>query len=97
MPTYTSVDRAAQKLNVTLEKLRIMQAFGWISITEKNGAEFVRADHEYKAKFILHLQDVLKLTPEQISTVLAAQEPNYSIQDVPRILAGAHANRQTPN
>jgi hypothetical protein len=97
MPAYTPVDRVAQKLNVTLDKLRIMQAFRWISITERNGTEFVRADHEDKAKFILHLQDVLRLTPEQISTVLVAQEPNYSIQDVPRILAGAQPKRQTPN
>jgi hypothetical protein len=87
MPVYTPVDRAAQKLNVTVEKLRILEAFGWISITEKNGIPFLRADLEYKAKFILHLQDVLKLNPQQISTVLFAQEPHYSLKDVPRILA----------
>jgi hypothetical protein len=58
MPAYTSVESVAEKLNVTLDKFRIMQAFGWISITEKNGVEFVRADHEDKGKFILHLQDV---------------------------------------
>ena len=99
MPTqvYTPVDRVAQKLNVTVEKLWILQAFGWISITEKNGTPFVGADHEYKAKFILHLQDVLKLTPQQISTVLLAQEPHYSLKDVPRILAEAPPANQTAN
>jgi hypothetical protein len=97
MQVYTPVERAAQKLNVTVEKLRILQAFGWISIAEKNGAHFVRADHEYKAKFILHLQDVLKLTPQQISTVLLAQEPHYSLKDVPRVLAGTPPDKQTSN
>ena len=99
MPTqvYTPVDRVAQKLNVTVEKLWILQASGWISITEKNGTPFVRADHEYTAKFILHLQDVLKLPPQQISTVLLAQEPHYSLKDVPRVLAEAPPNRQTSN
>jgi hypothetical protein len=90
MQVYTPVDRAAHKLNVTVEKLWILQAFGWISIAEKNGTQF----DEYKAKFILHLQDVLKLTPQQISTVLLAQEPHYSLKDVPRVLAGT-ANTQT--
>lgn len=94
MPVYTPVDRAAQKLNVPVEKLWILQAFGWISITEKSGTHFVRADHEYKAKFILHLQDVLRLTPEQISTVLLAQEPHYSLKDVPRVLAGTPPVKQ---
>jgi DNA-binding transcriptional MerR regulator len=97
MPVYTPIQRVAQKLNVTVEKLRILQAFGWISIAEKNGTQFVRADQEYKAKFILHLQDVLNLTPQQISTVLLAQEPNYSLKDVPRILAGTPHNKQTSN
>jgi len=95
MQVYTPVDRVAQKLNVTVEKLRILEAFGWISITEKNGTPFVREDYEYKAKFILHLQDVLKLTPQQISTVLVAQEPHYSLKDVPRILAETHATKPT--
>ena len=99
MPTqvYNPVDHVAQKLNVTVEKLWIMQAFGWISITERNGTPFVRADHAYKAKFILHLQDVLKLTPQQISRVLLAQEPNYSIKDVPRILVETPPDNQTSN
>jgi hypothetical protein len=93
MQDYTPVDRVAQKLNVTVEKIRIMEAFGWISIIERNGTPFVREDHQYKAKFILHLQDVLKLTPEQISTVLVAQEPHYSLQDIPRILAETHTTK----
>ena len=97
MQVYTPVDRAAQKLNVTVEKLRILQAFGWISIVEKNGTHFVRADHEYKARFIFHLQDVLRLTPQQISTVLLAQEPHYSLKDVPRVLAGMPADKPTTN
>jgi hypothetical protein len=93
MQVYTPIDRVAQKLNVTVEKLWILQAFGWVA--EKNGTHFVREDHEDKAKFILHLQDVLKLTPQQISTVLLAQEPHYSLKDVPRVLAGTPPSKQT--
>jgi DNA-binding transcriptional MerR regulator len=92
MQVYTPIDRVAQKLNVTVEKLRILQAFGWISVAEKNGTHY-----EYKAKFILHLQDILKLTPQQISTVLLAQEPHYSLKDVPRILAETPPNKRMGN
>ena len=87
MPAHTPIDRVAERLNVTTEKLREFQGSGWISIVEKNGMHFIRGDHEYKAKFILHLEQVRKLTPQQISTVLLAAEPPYSLKDVNRILA----------
>jgi hypothetical protein len=56
---------------------------------------FIQGHHEYKAKFILHLQNILKLTPQQISAVLLADEPPYSLKDVGRILAEAQATKQT--
>jgi hypothetical protein len=95
MPAHIPIDNVADRLNVTTEKLWEMQGFGWISIEEKNGTHFIRGHHEYKAKFILHLQNVLKLTPQQISAVLLADEPPYSLKDVGRILAEAQAPKQT--
>ena len=80
---------------MTAEKLWEFQGFGWISIVEKNGIHFIRGHHEYKAKFILHLQKVLKLTPDQISAVLLAQAPAYSLKDVDRILAETQATKPT--
>lgn len=80
---------------MTAAKLWELQGFGWISIMEKNGMHFIRGDHEYKAKFILHLPQVLKLTPQQISTVLLIDEPPYSLKDVGRILAEVQATKPT--
>ncbi len=91
MPTHIPIDRVAERLNVTAEKLWEFQSLGWISIVEKNGVHFIRGHHEYKAKFILHLQNGLKLTPQQISTVLLAEEPPYSCKDIDRILAETQA------
>lgn len=91
------IDRVAKRLNVTTEKLWELQGSGWISIVEKNGMHFIRGHHEYKAKFILHLERVLTLTPQQISTVLLAGEPPYSLKDVGRILADKQATSKQPN
>lgn len=95
MPAYIPIDRVAERLNVTPEKLWELQGYGWISIVEKNGMHFIRGHHEYKAKFILHLQNALQLTTQQISAVLLADEPPYSLQDVGRILAETQATKPT--
>jgi hypothetical protein len=92
---HIPIDSVAERLNVTAEKLWELQGFGWISIVEKNGMHFIQAHHEYKAKFILHLQNVLKLSPQQITAVLLADEPPYSLQDVSRILAETQATKPT--
>jgi len=84
---YTRVDGAAERLNVTVEKLRDLESFGWISVVERNGVLYIPRRHEYKAKFILHLQQVRNLDPRQISRVLFAEEPPYSLKDIDRILA----------
>jgi hypothetical protein len=93
MPQHIPIDRVAERLNVTTETLWAMQGLGWISIVEKNGMHFIRGHHEYKAKFILHLREVRKLTPQQISAVLLADEPPYSLKDVDRILAETQATK----
>jgi len=95
MPEHLPIDRVEKRLNVTAEKLWEFQGLGWISIVEKSGMHYIRGHHEYKAKFILHLQDVRKLTPEQISAVLLAVEPPYSSKDVDRILAEIQATKPT--
>jgi hypothetical protein len=95
MPAHIPIDNVAVRLNVTPEKLWELQGFGWISIVEKNGLHFIPGHHQYKAKFILHLQNVLKLTPQQISAVLLVEEPPYSLRDVGRILAEAQATKPT--
>ena len=94
MPAYTSVDRFAERLNVTVQRLRDFQGFGWISIVEKDGTLFIPDHQEYKAVLILRLQGILKLNPRQISEVLLAEEPPYSLQDVDRIFAKMQAANQ---
>jgi hypothetical protein len=91
MPAYTPVFRIAERLDVTLEKLWDFQAFGWISIVEKDGTLFIPGHQEYKALLILRLQGLLKLNLRQISDILLAEEPPYSLQDVDRILAKTQA------
>jgi len=86
MPEYSPVDLVAERLKVPVEKLWEFEDFGWISIVEKNGGVFIAGQHEYKAKFILHLQNVLKLNLQQISRVLLAEEPPYSLKSVERML-----------
>ena len=70
-----------------VDKLRELESFGWISIVEKNGVLYVPGHHEYKAKFILHLQQVRNLNSQQISRVLFVEQPPYSLKDIDRILA----------
>jgi len=99
VPPYVSIDCVAERLNVTAEKLWELQRVGWIWIVEKNGTPCIPERHEYKAKFILHLQQVLKLSPQQISTVLLVEKPPYSLNDydIDRILAEAQACKTDAN
>lgn len=94
MPVYTPVDRVAERLNTTDEHLWDFEGFGWISIMEKNGTPFIRGDQEYRAKFILGLEQVLKLNRQEISAVLFAEEPPYSFDDVDRILAETQGGKR---
>ena len=92
MPVYTPVETVARRLNSTAEELDNLESFGWISTVEKNGIRYLPGHQEYKAKFVLHLLRIRKLTPQQISTVLIAEQPPYSLQDVDRILADSTRN-----
>ena len=91
VPPYIPVNRAAQTLMITGEKLWELQRYGWIWIVEKNGTPCVPEHHVRKAQFILHLRLVLKLNPIQISRVLLAEKPPYPLNDydIDRILAEA--------
>jgi len=91
MPAFTPVDRVAERLNVTVQRLWDFQGFGWISIVEKDGTFFIPEHQEYKAVLILRLQGVLNLNRRQISEILLTEEPPYSLQDVDRILAKRQA------
>jgi hypothetical protein len=57
----------------------------WISCVRKNGASFLSSRDEYKAKFILHLRR-LKLSDVEIDKVLEAEQPPYSLAQIPKIL-----------
>jgi hypothetical protein len=94
MPVYTPVDHVAERLNITPEHLGVFQGFGWISIVEKHGTLFIRGDQEYRAKFILRLQQVLKLNPQEISAVLFSEEPPYSLNDVDTILSETQGGKR---
>lgn len=96
MPAYVPLDRAAERLNVSSDRLWEFQDFGWISIVEKHGLPFIPQDHEYKAKFILRLQQVLKLTPWEVSEVLA-DEPPFSPDDVNRFLTESKVPKREAN
>jgi hypothetical protein len=88
MPVYTPVDHVAKRLNVTAEQLWVLQGFGWISIVEKNGTPLIRGDQEYRAKFILRLQQIRGLTPQEISGVLAEDRPTPLRMSINVIAAG---------
>ena len=91
LPAYTPVARVAEKLNVTLERLWQFEALGWILIVERDGTLFIPAHQEYKAVLILRLQRLLTLNPGEISEILRAEKPPYSLRDVDRILAKRQA------
>jgi hypothetical protein len=94
MPGYSPIDLVAERLKIPTRKLWEFQDAGWIAIIEKDGEPFIPGDDEYKAKFILHLQQILKLNSQQISRVLLVEEPPYSLHDVDHILAVAQGNRR---
>jgi hypothetical protein len=56
-------------------------------VISKEGRAFVSGQDEYRARFILHLREKLKLTNKQIGIVLANEKPPYSLDQVPAILA----------
>ena len=63
--------------------------------TTNKGRHCIPEHHKCKAKFILHLQQVLNLNPQQISGVLLVEGPPFSLNDydVDRILAEARTSK----
>ena len=80
--TYTPLDRVARRLGTDEETLHCFRQLGWISSVEKNATEFLEGHQEYKARFILYLQNGLGLNSRQIGKVLSEQEPPYSAAKV---------------
>ena len=63
--------------------------------TTNKGRHCIPEHHECKAKFILHLQQVLNLNPQQISGVLLVEGPPFSLNDydVDRIRAEVRTSK----
>jgi hypothetical protein len=92
--TYTPLRRIAQRLGTDEDTLRRFHQLGWISIVEKSGTEYLASQQEYKAKFILYLQQQRGLDSRDITRVLSEQDPPYSAANVDLVLsAGRTAKR----
>lgn len=88
MPRFIRLENAARALATTTEMLEEFARLGWITFFDKDGLIYLTGDQQYRAKFILHLQQKLALKPAQIAKVLEQQKPPYSLNDVERILGG---------
>ncbi len=88
MPFFIQLDDAAKSLNVAPEELVAFEKRGWISVTyfPDTGIPYLKGHQQYRAKFILALRDRFRLSAEQISKVLANQNPPYSLAEVPELL-----------
>ena len=84
---YQLLQTAAGKLQVAEQTLLEFDNAGWISVTTKQGHQFISGHDAYRARFILHLRKKLELTNEQIGVVLSHEEPPYSLDKVASILA----------
>lgn len=90
---HQSISATAAALSATEAELNELHGQGWISTVEKNGIVFVSEQQGYKARFILHLRHKLSLTNDEIALVLDAEEPPYSLKDVPGILGREVTNQ----
>jgi hypothetical protein len=86
MPNYLSVAAVAHRLGVSEAAVQEMLDLGWLKAEKKNGLSFLGGHQEYRARFILALRRKKTLSNEEISFILAEQEPPYSYQRVDAIL-----------
>ena len=93
MPDYRPLTVAAGNLQATENTLIDFTRAGWISVTIRHGCQFISGKDEYRARFILHLRQKLKLTDNEIGIVLSNEKPPYSLDQVPAILARHGAER----
>jgi len=92
MPNYLSVGAVARRLGVAEAAVQEMLDLGWLKAETKNRICFLNGHQEYRARFILALRAKKALSNQEISFVLAEQEPPYDFQKVDSILA----RMQTP-
>ena len=95
--SYVPLENAAQRLQVTVDELLDFHTRGWIYVIHGEEARFLHGCDEYKARFILHLRRSRGLEDHEISTVLLAQEPPYSLDAVDEILAKAGTSGAIPH
>jgi hypothetical protein len=93
MQNYQLITNAAEHLRASEKTLLEFGRAGWIAVIPRNGCLFLSCQDEYRARFILHLRQNLRLTDEQITFVLANEEPPYSVEQVPGILNRHGAKR----
>jgi hypothetical protein len=86
MPNYLSLGAVACHLGVPEAAVQEMLDWGWLKAETKNGICFLNGHQEYRARFILALRAKKALSDQEISWVLAEQEPPYDFQKVDAIL-----------
>jgi hypothetical protein len=87
MPNYLSLVEVARRLGLSETVVQEMLNQGWLTAKKRNGISFLDGHQEYRARFILALRAEKTLNDQQISFVLAEQEPPFSFQQVDSILA----------
>ena len=87
MPNFLSIGTVARHLAVPEAAVQEMLDLGWLNAETKNGLRFLNGHQEYRARFILALRAKKALTDQEISYVLAEQEPPFDFQKVDSILS----------
>ena len=87
MKAYRPLAIAAGHIRTDEKTLLEFNRAGWIEVVLKGGAAFVSGQDEYRSRFILHLRQQLRLSNKEIGIVLANENPPYSLEQVPAILA----------
>ena len=87
MPNFLSVGAVARRLGVSETAVQEMLDLGWLNAQTKNGLRFFDGHQEYRARFILALRAKKGLSDQEISYVLAEQEPPFDFQKVDSILS----------
>lgn len=86
MTTYQLISTVSGNLGATETDLLQLQDQRWIITVEKNGSRYISGRDAYKARFILHLRR-LRVSDEEIGTVMDTFNPPYSLAEVQKLLA----------
>ena len=87
MPNFLTVGAVARRLGISETAVQEMIDLGWLNAETKNGLRFLNGHQEYRARFILALRAKKALSDQEISYVLAEQEPPFDFQKVDSILS----------